>query len=266
MDYSEEHFNIISIDDKTNTIEKTFKLINTSINTYNNKKLSIVEKIEMLNNKTNLHLDNTTNFLKFQNQLINNEITYLLKLKDTIENKLNTELITISDKLIFIYISTINLNKDMNQDHVHKIKKPETNNNNILLIKNILTNFNNLKALLLKLKEYNENLDNEMKQGNYHCNTLNIDLMTKRFHIFLEYKKLVHYFEETIKYFTNLCESANNNLDNTSIFNFLVSNNSTNDSVDKSPNNNKMIESDLEINDITSSEDDIFLENDIETV
>jgi hypothetical protein len=258
MDYNESNFDIISVNDKTEIIDKTFKLINTSINIYNNKKVSIVEKIEMLNNKTNLHLDNTTNFLKFQNRLINNEINYLLQLKETIETKLNNELNTISDKLIYIYISTINLNKDMNQDHISKIKKPDTKKNNILLIKDILANFDNLKSLLLKLKEYNESLDNEMREGNYHCNTLNIDLMTKRFHIFLEYKKLVYYFEETIKYFTNLCESANNNLDNTSIFNFLVSNYSANNS----QNNN------LKDIDITSSDlnDDIFLENDIETV
>jgi hypothetical protein len=260
MDYNENNFDIISIDDKINIIEKTFKLINSSINIYNNKKLSIVEKIEMLNNKTNLHLDNTTNFLKFQNKMINNEIDYLISLKDTIEIKFNEELNKISDKLIFIYISTINLNKDMNQDHISKIKKPDTKINNILLIKDILSNFDNLKTLLLKLKEYNENLDNEMRKGNYHCNTLNIDLMTKRFHIFLEYKKLVHYFEETIKYFTSLCKSANNNLDNTSIFNFLVSNNSAENSV-----NNNIIITNSELN-ISELDDDIFLQNDIDNI
>jgi hypothetical protein len=252
MDYKEEDFNIISINDKTNIIETTFSLINSSINIYNNKKLSIIEKIEMLNNKTNLHLDNTTNFLKFQNKLINNEINYLTILKNTIEKKLNDELNTISDKLIFIYISTINLNKDINQDHINKIKKPSVKNNNIILIKDILSNFDNLKSLLLKLKEYNENLNNEMTEGNYHCNTLNIDLMTKRFHIFLEYKKLVHYFEETIKYFTSLCESVNNNLDNTSIFNFLVSN-----------NNKKIILESIDDNDIFIDEN-IDIENDLD--
>jgi hypothetical protein len=252
MDYKEEDFNIISINDKTNIIETTFSLINSSINIYNNKKISIIEKIEMLNNKTNLHLDNTTNFLKFQNKLINNEINYLTILKNTIETKLNDELNTISDKLIFIYISTINLNKDINQDHINKIKKPSVKNNNIILIKDILSNFDNLKSLLLKLKEYNENLNNEMTEGNYHCNTLNIDLMTKRFHIFLEYKKLVHYFEETIKYFTSLCESVNNNLDNTSIFNFLVSN-----------NNKKIILESIDDNDIFIDEN-IDIENDLD--
>lgn len=223
MEYYEKDFVLEEIESKVKTINNMFDLVNKSVSTYKTKYASINEKMEMLNHKTNLNLDNTTTLMKFQNQLILNEIKYLNSLKQVIYTRFVNELFKLSEKLTFVCISIINLNKDINQDHIHQVKKAEKTSSIDDFINTITENFENIKVLLLGLKQYNENINNEMTSGNFHCGTLNIDLMTKRVHIFLEYKKIVNYFYTILNYFFEMSESINNNLDNTSIFNFLVS-------------------------------------------
>jgi len=247
LDYFDKDFDLDNIESKIKEVNNMFKLINNSIETYKKKYTSINDKMNMLNNKTNLNLDNTTNLLKFQNLLILNEIKYLNSLKQIVSVRLNTELYNLSEKLTFISISIINLNKDINQDHINQIKKVEKNSSIDTYIEIILDNFSNIKQLLLKLKDYGENINNEMTQGNFHCGTLNIDLTTKRIHIFLEYKKIVNYFYTIVNYFSEIAENINNNLDNTSIFNFLVAENISNNVKDNIDDAWSLNEEDLEL-------------------
>ena len=223
MEYQEKDFYINNIDSKINNINTCFKNINAKIKQYNTKYNIINEQIEMLNNKTHLKLHDNTKLLKFQNNLIFNEINYLKNLKQRIQNELNSELYKLSDKLTMISISIINLNKDINHDTITQIKKSKKTDTFLKIINKISNNFNHIKELLLKIKKYNQKMNKDMMKGNYHCKTLDMDITIKRIHIFIEYKRYANVFTTIIDYFSELAETINNQFINKSMFAFLVS-------------------------------------------
>lgn len=223
MEYQEKDFYINNIDSKINNINTCFKKINAKIKQYNTKYNIINEQIEILNNKTHLKLHDNTKLLKFQNNLIFNEITYLKNLKQMIQNELNSELYKLSDKLTLISISIINLNKDINQDNITQIKKSKKTDTFLKIINKISNNFNHIKELLMRIKKYNHKMNNDMLKGNYHCKTLDMDITIKRIHIFIEYKRYANVFTTVIDYFSELAETINNQFINKSMFAFLVS-------------------------------------------
>lgn len=223
MEYQEKDFYINNIDSKINNINTCFKNINAKIKQYNTKYNIINEQIDMLNNKTHLKLHDNTKLLKFQNNLIFNEINYLKNLKQMMQNELNLELYKLSDKLTMISISIINLNKDINQDTITQIKKSKKTDTFLKIINKISNNFNHIKELLLKIKKYNQKMNKDMMKGNYHCKTLDMDITIKRIHIFIEYKRYANVFTTIIDYFSDLAETINNQFTNKSMFAFLVS-------------------------------------------
>jgi hypothetical protein len=224
MDYEEKDFLIKNIDRQIDNINNSFKNISDKIKKYQNKYNIINDQIEMLKKKTHLNLDDTTKLLRFQNNLIFNEITYLKNIKQIMNSQINSELYKLSDKLAIIAISILNLNKDINQDnlsHINRSKKTDTIGKKI---KSINNNFIHIKDLLLKIKNYNKQINNDMMKGNYHCKTLDMDISIKRIHIFIEYKRYASIFEAIIEHFNELSISITKQINHKTLFNFLVSN------------------------------------------
>lgn len=223
MDYEEKDFLIKNIDKQIDNINNAFKLINDKIKKYQSKYNIINDQIEMLKKKTHLNLDDTTKLLRFQNNLIFNEITYLKNMKQIMNSQINNELYKLSDKLAIMAISILNLNKDINQDnltHINRSKKTDTIGKKI---KSISNNFVHIKDLLLKIKNYNKQINNDMMKGNYHCKTLDMDISIKRIHIFIEYKRYASVFEAIIEHFDELSVAIITQIKHKSLFNFLVS-------------------------------------------
>jgi len=224
MDYEEKDFLIKNIDKQIDNINNAFKFINEKIKKYQSKYNIINDQIEMLKKKTHLNLDDTTKLLRFQNNLIFNEITYLKNMKQIMNSQINSELYKLSDKLAIMAISILNLNKDINQDnltHINRSKKTDTIGKKI---KSISNNFVHIKDLLLKIKDYNKQINNDMMKGNYHCKTLDMDISIKRIHIFIEYKRYASVFEAIIEHFDELSVAIIKQIKHKSLFNFLVSN------------------------------------------
>lgn len=232
MDYNDNDFIIKNILNQVDNINKCINFINIRLKKYNTKYNVVKEQIELLNNKTHLKLDGTTKLLKFQNILIFNEIEYLMNMRHIIQTQLNTEIYKLSDKLTIMSISILNLNKDINQDPLTQIKKSKKTDNFKKKIDIIINNFHHIKELLLNIKEYNKKINNDMIKGNYHCKTLDMDISIKRIHIFIEYKRYAQTFEAIIDHFNDLSVSVINNLNNKSIFNFLVSDDENKDDND----------------------------------
>jgi hypothetical protein len=223
MDYEEKDFLIKNIDKQIDNINNAFKFINEKIKKYQSKYNIINDQIEMLKKKTHLNLDDTTKLLRFQNNLIFNEITYLKNMKQIMNSQINNELYKLSDKLAIMAISILNLNKDINQDnltHINRSKKTDTIGKKI---KSISNNFVHIKDLLLKIKDYNKQINNDMMKGNYHCKTLDMDISIKRIHIFIEYKRYASVFEAIIEHFDDLSVAIITQIKHKSLFNFLVS-------------------------------------------
>ena len=223
MDYNLSDFEVISSDDKIANINRALDVINNSTILYKKKYTEISEKITVLTQKTNLKFDNTVNLLKFQNQLILNEIRHLKSYKQVISDKLNSELYSLSEKLVFICISISNLSKDINSDNVKQVKKISSKNDLNDILASINDSFRTIKELLIELKNYSDKMSDELRQSNFHCRTLAIDMTTRRYHIFMEYKRQVEYYVAILSYFNDLAEAINENFDNSSIIGFLVS-------------------------------------------
>lgn len=232
MDYESSDFEIISAEDKIANIERALSIIKNNGALYKRKYGEITEKIQMLNQKTNLKFDNTINLLKFQNQLILNEIRHLKSYQQIIGDKLNSELYALSEKLVFICISIGNLSKDINSDHVSQVKKITSKTETKQILKSINESFRIIKELLIGLKDYSDRMSEELRQSNFHCRTLAIDMTTKRYHVFMEYKRQVEYYMATLSYFNDLAEAIINNFENSSIVGFLVADTDTLQPVD----------------------------------
>jgi hypothetical protein len=220
-----------NITNKVNTIFSTIKLFDL-------KNENIKKKINKINDiyiqyefNRNLDLDNTSSYLKFQVELLQNEINYYNNIKKIFIKKFSDDLYNISENIILILISINDLDIGYNEEknnimnHILKIVKKKNNINIIKLEGLIKITFNNLKLVKdfidlfekFILKTEDENIKN-----NIHSKKLKINLMNKKNNLNNEYNKYYDELMEFITYFNDL--SNNIQLNRQEIYKFLMDN------------------------------------------
>jgi hypothetical protein len=243
MEYTENDFNDPSIKNELKTINMCLKKINNYNNKYYEKSKIIDDKILSLSKTQYLDIVSSLELLKYQQKLINNERFYLTNLNKTFIDEFHTQIFNLSEKVTIMYMSLQNINKEINNDINKSIKCSSKKDNYAKIIDDILYNFENIKILLLKLKEYNISLNEELKNKNFHCRTLDHNIHKKRILIYINYKKFYETFETIIKYFYDHALQIDEKLDKDKHYNFLV-------------NSEKMI-----ISEDSNNKEDIFIKN-----
>ena len=164
----------------------------------------------------------------------------------------------LSEKTTIMYLSLQNINKEINPDiNVEKLIKRSYNKDEYLkIINDIIYNFSNIKVLLLKLKDYNINLNTELQNNNFHCKTLDHNIHKKRILIYINYKKLYETFVTVIKYFSQHANILINKLNDDKNYIFLVHSKEDNDDIFIKNKNNIINETNLNLEKV-----DIITEN-----
>ena len=231
MEYTEKDFIKADITSELTTIKIYLEKINEHITKYKNKSENIDEKILSLSQKQYLDINSSLELLRYQQNLIKNEKNYLNNLNNIYLIELKNQMYKLSEKTTFMYMSLQNINKDINKDpNMEKsIKRSFQKDDYSKIIEDILFNFSNIKILLLQLKEFNIKLNEELKDKNLHCKTLDHNIHKKRILIFINYQKLFESFITIIKYFSHHAETLVEKLNDDKNYIFLVNSKSNKD-------------------------------------
>jgi hypothetical protein len=200
---------------KIQEIENNIKKINDIHDTISKKSNEISAKIEMLNKKKNLKLDDSTQLLAFQNKIIHNELVYLNNHRTIINSSLISMLITSSENITLMALSVITMNKDILNNENNLIKSSSKKDEIQKIVNDINHNLNLINNLISHIREYNRELTETIKNSNLHCNTLNENLEFVCGHIELEYNKHKNDVEKLLDYFiiyTNKILEQNDNM------------------------------------------------------
>ena len=193
------------------------------------KSADIDAKIAMLVGKTTLQLEDSTHFLKFQNVVIRNEITYLNTLKNMIATAAHNQFFDISENITMVAVSYLNIYKDISGKTINLDIKPDSKVKMSCkkfhlpkIFTDINANMNFIRDLLNDLKIHNNSLTGELNSGNFHCATLNNDLENKYHVIELEYLKFTTALDKNIAYFTDFASIISDHASNPKLRAFCI--------------------------------------------
>jgi hypothetical protein len=251
MEYTEADFVEYDYTSDLSSINKYMEKNTELKNNYENKFKNIGSKIVSLSQKQYFDINTSLDLLIYQQNIIKNEKNYLHNLSKIFNAEFKKQMFNLSEKTTIMYISLQDINKDINKESNNdkQIKKSVLGDNYIKIIENIKFNFINIKILLLRLKNYNEEVNLEMKDKNFHCKTLGSFIHKKRILIFINYKKIYETFVTIIKYFASHATILLHNLNNDKNYLFLVESNIN--------NNNNIKDINVELTDNESTDDEL---------
>lgn len=216
--------------ENVDSIFETLKNMDNHLETIQNKIIylnKVFMKIEM--NKSFRKQQNNS-YLKLQINLINNEKSYLKKIKRSLLDKFYHDIFIISDSTLMILTSLENLEIEHSEEkkailkQASLIKKP-TNIDSVHLINLLNQTIVNLGLIsqfidLFKLF-IDETYEKNIRENN-HCNNILITLNNKRNHIILEYNKYCDEVNQLVSYLMELINSINLQLENQKLLDFLI--------------------------------------------
>jgi hypothetical protein len=220
---------------------KTFKHIKKIIKKYiqkseeiSSKKNKIKTVIEEISKNKKLYFKDHVDNLKFQIELLNNELQYINNLAYSFINKYLNDLIINGQHIIFLLTSLLNYNINDNKNEIlSKIKKidilVDTNKSlgDILTqIEVVISNTNHNISLINDFnKQYDEFIDkitNKFNNENLHCNNLSTSYTFKKKQFDLEYDKNIATLNNIHDYFKTLSNSLNEQIETTIVCNFCL--------------------------------------------
>ena len=121
--YVEDNENSNDITNKVNQIFSTIKLFDSKNENINKKIKKINDIYIQYEFNRNLNLDNTSSYLKFQVELLQNEINYYNNIKNIFFKKFTNDLYNISENIILILISINDLDIGYDEEKNNIMKK-----------------------------------------------------------------------------------------------------------------------------------------------
>jgi len=209
--------------------------IDLVLQSYTGKSVDIDKKVDMLNLKTTLQLEDSTHLLKFQNTVIRNEMLYITTMKGIVTHASHNQFFAISENITMVAASYLNIYKDIGNPvdgkspeigktmECHSVVKMSNRKYTLAkIITEIGANMNFIRDLLNDLKNFNKKLTGEMATGNFHCKTLQNDIENKYSHIEIEYQKFQTAMEKNISYFTDFSSILYNHVQNPKLHAFCI--------------------------------------------
>jgi chromosome segregation ATPase len=193
-------------------LNQNIKKMDETINLLSSKSTEVKAKIDMLVNKVNLKLENSTQLLQFQQSIINNEITYFKNLKNILISNVHNQLYDLSENITFLTMSVVNIYKDIPNSDNKLTPMSQKSDSLTKILSDISHNLEYINEMLNKFKTYNEQLTVDMSKGNFHCKTLQKDMENIYNHIDTEYNKFVHNANQRMEYYiefsNNICSQV----------------------------------------------------------
>lgn len=199
------------------TLNQNIKKIDETISNLSSKSTEIKAKIDMLVNKVNLKLENSTQLLQFQQSIINNEIVYFKNLKNILISNVHNQLYDLSENITFLTMSVVNIYKDIPNSDNKLTPMSQKSDSLTKILSDISHNLQYINEMLDKFKTYNEQLTVDMNKGNFHCKTLQKDMENIYNHISTEYNKFVHNANQRMEYYIEFSNKICEQVDSTKI-------------------------------------------------
>ena len=215
---------------------KTNKIFNT-VDILDRKVENINIKIKEINNiymkyefNKNLDYNQSNTYLRFQAELLQNEKKYYISIKKTFFKKFIHDLYEISDFVILILISLDDLDIGLENEKFNIKKKIlKSKKQNVLDIGKILEliniTVNNLgltKEFIDLFENFINETDEENKKKNIHSKNMKVNLMNKKNHLEVEFKKYSEQLNELVNYFYDFCCSMDRQLDKQELLKFFI--------------------------------------------
>lgn len=180
--------------------------------------------------KQNKLLHEKHSYLVFQVKLLTNERTYYQSIKDTILNKMFTDIYHIYEKILMLISSVETLdieheeekNNIINNIQVFKKDEPISCSSAISLSSATVGNLELVNDFVNIFEDYIQKIDKQNIANNMHCNNLTTNLKTRNEHIKLEYIRFRDQLNELVSYFVKCSGFVTSQLDKQELINFLI--------------------------------------------
>lgn len=213
VDNKEIQKDIKKIDDNILIMDTQIKEITMKLNEIQNFTNVFQKKSNLYNNENNIEL-------KMQVSLLLNEKEHITNMKKIFITNLFNELYELSNNIILLISSFLNLefNENINSSEILKklvrIKQLTTIRMSDIYesISAITKNLNLVYDTLHEFNEYIENMGHNIKTNNYHCLNVYTSLKHKYNFIMLEYDKYYNTLNNIIPFYISLSEKINGQL------------------------------------------------------
>jgi hypothetical protein len=202
-------------------IENNIKKINEIHDNISKKVNEVNQRIENFNKKKNLKLEDSTPFLVFQNKILHNELLYLNNHKSIINSSLNSMIFGISENITMMALTVITMYKDVIAGENKLVKVSKKTDDNIKTVGDIDYNLILINSMLMDLRKYNEDLNDNITKSNLHAKTLHENIEFVCGHVELEYKKHTNDINKALEYFTQYTEKIIEQNDNMILLKFV---------------------------------------------
>jgi hypothetical protein len=215
IDNKELQKKIKIIDDNILIIDTQIRDITTKLNEIQNFTTLFQKKNNLYNNENNIEL-------KMQVALLSNEKEHITNMKKIFITNLFNELYDVSNNIILLISSFLNLefNENINSSEILKklvrikqittIRMPDIYESVTAISKNLVIIYDTLH----EFNEYIETMGSNIKTNNYHCSNIYTSLKHKYSFIMLEYGKYYDTLNNIIPFYQNLSFKINKQLSN----------------------------------------------------
>ena len=196
----------MNLNENITKIENNIKKINEMHDIISKKVNEVNQRIENFNKKKNLKLEDSTPFLVFQNKILHNELLYLNNHKSIINTSLISMIFGISENITMMALTVITMYKDVISGENKLVKISTKKDDNIKIVSDIDYNLILINSMLIDLRKYNEELNDNITKSNLHAKTLHENIEFVCGHVELEYKKHTNDINKALEYFTQYTE------------------------------------------------------------
>ena len=233
MDYNTQlligKIDCTNISKKTNIIIENLNLLDNNINKIK-KKIASISKIYMSFESNKILTIDQNDFLLFQTQILKNEYIYYNNLYKLILDKYAVEISELSEYVLIILISLnkLELKNKAAKKHIFnkiiRIKKTSGINYGKLneIINSIINNLKLVDEFIKLFDKYITTINYTNKNNNLHNGNYELDILSKKHTILLEYNKYYERFTKTITYFKKCSESVIQQIDSSHLLKFFL--------------------------------------------
>lgn len=211
-----------TFDDHADELSRSAQLLDQMSEQITAKSIEIDEKIGTLLKKTNLKLEDATQFLSLQKTILGNELDYIKNIKTIISTSIKSQLLYLAENIAMFLVSIQSIYKEIpnvETKHAHVSQKKDSISK---IIGDINTNLNIIRGILLEFDSFNRKFTEDISKGNFHCLTLSSDMRTVYTHIFLEYSKYVTDMENRMTYYNGFASNILEQIPNMKICHFYL--------------------------------------------
>jgi len=211
-----------TFDDHADELSRSAQLLDQLSEKITAKSIEIDDKIAALLKKTNLKLEDATQFLILQKIIITNEHDYIKNVKTIISTNIKAQLLALAENVAMFLVSIQGIYKEIPNVETKHALVSQKKDSISKIIGDINTNLNTIRGILLEFDAFNKQFSEDIRKGNFHCLTLSSDMRTVYTHIYLEYSKYVTDMDNRMSYYSGFASNILEQLPNMKICNYYL--------------------------------------------